>query len=141
MAGWLLGPEAFADFVSGQSPGTTNPVIAWASTLAEPVYVTEITWAYVRSKALAERSPRQRESWLRALDEQVPAEFGSRLLPIGRLHLARWSEVRLEKGPSGKPLNLSESFDTAVCLVERLGYVTRSSYLSAITGAATHAPW
>lgn len=141
MAGWLLGPEAFADFVSGQAPGTTNAVINWASTIDDPVYVTEITLAYVRSRALEERSPRHRESWLRVLDEQVPAEFGSRLLSISRLHLSRWSEIRLETGPSGKPLSLPESFDAAVCLVDRLGYVTRSDYLSPIIGMPTHAPW
>ncbi len=78
---------------------------------------------------------------MRALDEQVPAEFGPRLLPIQRLHLARWSEVRLEKAPSGKLLNLTEGFDAAVCLVEQLGYVTRSAYLATITGQPTHSPW
>lgn len=142
MTAWLLGPEAFADFVSGRGDGALNPVLDWADTLKDAhLCVSEMTWAYVRSQALGIAVPRLREGWIRALDEQVPAEFGSRLLPIQRLHLARWSEVRLESGPSGKRLSNSESFDAAVCIVEQLGYVTRSAYLSAIIKQPTHSPW
>jgi predicted nucleic acid-binding protein len=142
MAAWLLGPEAFADFVSGRGDGTVNPVLDWADTLTDAqICVSEMTWAYVRSQALEITVPRLREGWIRALDEQVPAEFGSRLLPIQRLHLARWSEVRLELGPSGKRLSSFESFDAAVCIVEQLGYVTRSAHLSAIPTHPTQSPW
>jgi hypothetical protein len=140
MANWLLGPEAFTEFVSGRVPQVPNPTLDWAEKLTDTVYVSEFTWAYVRSKAQLE-SPRQREAWLRALDEQVPAAFGSRLLPIQRIYLARWSEVRLEKSPGGKLLSLTESLDASVCIVEQLGYVTRLSHLSRITGQPTHSPW
>ena len=141
MAGWLLGPEAFAEFIAGRKPDGPNPVLDWAETLNDTLYVSELTWAFVRSQAQQEPSPRQREVWLRTLDEQVPAEFGPRLLPVQRVHLARWSEVRLERAPSGNLLNMTESFDAAVCLVEQLGYVTKSDYLAAITGQPTHSPW
>ena len=141
MAGWLLGPTAFSDFVSGRGDGTPNPVLDWAETLAESLYVSEITWALVRSKAQQITVPRDRTAWISALDEQVPAAFGSRLLPVQRLHLARWSEIRLENRPSGKPFSLSESFDAAVCIVEGLGYVTDDPDLAAIIGRPTHSPW
>jgi toxin FitB len=140
MSGWLLGPEAFADFVAGRPGGAANRVLDWADTLSETLYVSEFTWAEVRSKA-QELAPRQRESWLRALDEQVPTTFGARLLPMQRVYLARWSEVRLERSPSGKRLSLAESFDAAVCLCEQLGYVTRNAYLAKIIGQPTHSPW
>jgi hypothetical protein len=141
MAGWLLGPEAFAEFIAGRRPDSPNPVLDWAQTLNDTLYVSEFTWAYVRSQAQQELSPRQREAWLRTLDEQVPAEFGPRLLSVQRVHLARWSEVRLERAPSGNLLSLTEGVDAAVCLVEQLGYVTRHAYLAAITGQPTHSPW
>jgi toxin FitB len=138
--GWLLGPEAFSEFVAGRPGGASNKVLDWAETLTETLYVSEMTWAEVRSKAQG-LSPRQRESWLRALDEQVPTTFGARLLPMQRTYLARWSEVRLELGPSGKRISVMEAFDAAVCIVEELGYVTKSAYLTRITGQRTHDPW
>lgn len=141
MSGWLLGPEAFAEFVSGRKPGVTNPVLDWADKLRETLYVSEMTWAEVRSQAQQLTSPREREAWLRVLDEQVPSEFGPRLLPLQRVHLARWSELRLEKSPSGKRLSPVEAFDAAVCLAEGLGYVTRSDYLGRFTAQPTHNPW
>ena len=140
MADWLLGPKAFAEFITGRSLAQ-NPVLDWADSLAGTLYVSEMTWAYVRSQAQQETSPRRREEWIRTLDEQVPAEFGSRLLPLQRLHLARWSEVRLERTPSGTPLSVTEGFDAAICIVERLGYVTPDAYFAAITGHPVHSPW
>lgn len=140
MADWLLGPKAFAEFVTGRALAQ-NPVLDWADTLVGTLYVSEVTWAYVRSQAQQEASPRKREEWIRTLDEQVPAEFGPRLLPLQRLHLARWSEVRLESAPSGKPLSVTEGFDAAICIVEQLGYVTPNAYLGAITGQPVHSPW
>jgi toxin FitB len=137
VSGWLLGPEAFAAFIGG---GTPNRVLDWAGTVTEGIYVSEMTWAEVRSQA-QQLSPVQRQGWLRVLDEQVPTEFGPRLLPLKREHLSRWSEVRLEKNPAGSLISPVEAFDAAVCMSEQLGYVTRSDYLSKITRQPTHNPW
>jgi predicted nucleic acid-binding protein len=57
------------------------------------------------------------------------------------VHLARYSELRLEGAPSGKPLSPVDAFDAAVCLVEGLGYVTDRDYLAKFIGRPTHNPW
>lgn len=138
MPGWLLGPQAFADFIAEGD----NEVVAWASDLNDPVYVTETTWAYVRSQVHTMTDVRQRASYLRALDSRVPAEFGPRLLRIDRAHLVAWSEVRHSRlRSSGQPVPLPESFDVAVCIVEKLGYVTDLDDLGAIMDEPTVNPW
>jgi hypothetical protein len=121
--------------------GHNSPVIAWAKTLADGPYVTQMTWAHVRSESQRVESPRKRESWRDKLDREVPAMFGARLLPISVPHLQRWSEVRLEKLQSGKALSDLEALDWAVCIVEDLGYVTRNEEFSPITGLPSHSPW
>ena len=141
MSGWLLGPKAFAELIAGRKAGVANPVLDWAEKLTDTLYVSEMTWAEVRITAHSLRSPRERESWLRTLDEQVPSEFGPRLLPVQRVHLARYSELRLEEAPTGKLLSPVDAFDAAVCLVEGLGYVTDRDYLAKFIGQPIHNPW
>jgi len=93
MDGWLLGKEAFIELLSGKVDPAVIGVIQWAKERGEDsLYVSEITWAVVRSNAESS-SGLKRQSWLDLLDHEVPRQFGTRLLPVDHALLEIWSRI------------------------------------------------
>ena len=142
MDGWLLGKEAFIELLSGKVDPAVKGVIEWAKERGEDsLYVSEITWAVVRSNAESS-SGLKRQSWLDLLDHEVPRQFGTRLLPVDHALLEIWSRIANEPvGEAKKPARIDESMEVATAVQYSLTYVVRESALAAKVRCPTESPW
>jgi len=141
MDGWLLGKEAFIELLSGKGDPAKG-VIQWAKSRGEAsLYVSEMTWAVVRSIAESS-SGLKRQNWLDLLDREVPRQFGIRLLPVDRALLEIWSRVANEPvGAANKPALIDESMEVATAIQYSLTYVVRESALAVKVRCPTESPW
>ena len=138
---WLLGLDALKELLSGLDRVPGKGVVAWASNMGNgKLFVSEMTWASLRSMAEAETSPSKRQAWISKIDNDVPIQFGSRLLPVDRAVLQTWSRIA-NVGQASSSASMEESIEVATALHHGLVYVTAQSDLAASEGCPTESPW
>lgn len=133
MNGWVLGPQALSEFVEGKTGGRSTRTVEWAKTggAGQQLYVTSPSWVVLRSHALGMTNPRERTTWLKKIDQDLKAEFGTYFRDLGSDHLELWSELMAEdrarrlKGPETRVTQI-DLMNAAFCKIEGLGYVDRS---------------
>ena len=136
MEGWLLSLDALIALLHGQD----KKFIEWARKKgAAKFFVSEATWATLRQQAEAQ-PPFKRQEWLNRVDQQVPQQFGARLIPVDRQVWEKWSTISGNM-ESGKEPPMDESIEIATALRHSLVYATKGSELAQAVRCPTENPW
>ena len=137
MSGWLLSREALIELLTGRADAAT---VIWArSKGSDALFVSSATWAEVRRMAEAQQSAQLRAAWLHRIDNDVPRQFGARLLPVDQAVLKAWTVLAaMPQLPEG---DWDELFEVATAQTHSFIYVCRGSTAAVMAGCPTENPW
>jgi toxin FitB len=139
MSGYLLDTNVQSEVVRARP----NPaVVAWVGAQDDKTfYRSAITIGGLRKgiTILAEGKRRsQLQNWL---DNDLPAEFADRILPVTKTIADRWGVLSGQRQTIGRPLSMADGLIAATALEHGLILVTRNRKDFEDLGATILNPW
>ena len=118
MAAYLLSTKALFEFVNGAySP--CDKFRAWCQGLSQSdrLFASEISLGELRTSVEAHSDLQLREDWRGYLDDEIPRQFSTRLLPFRGSAVSEWGLIRLTGDP---PLPAEETMLIGQALANEL---------------------
>lgn len=111
-----------------QRPAPDPKVVAWLHDLDEDrVFISVASVAEIRRGLRLMPEGRRRETLSVWLDDDLPARFGQRLLPIDRPVASAWGDLMAEGRARGIALSAMDAFFAATARVHDLTLATRNT--------------
>lgn len=125
-----------------QRPVPDARVVAWLHAVDEDrVFMSVASIAEIRRGIGLLPPGRRREALAVWLEEDLPARFGDRVLPIARPVANRWGDLMAESRTRGIALSAMDGFFAATALAHELTLATRNVRDFAPFGIPLHDPW
>jgi len=136
---FLLDTNVISEWVK---PRPDPNVISWLAEADEDrVFVSVTSFAEIRHGIELLRDGRRRDRLIQWLNEELPARFEGRILPIDRRIAQAWGVVTARGRKSGVTLGSMDAFFAATAETHGLTLVTRNVRDFAALGIALIDPW
>lgn len=121
MGAYLLSTKALFEFVNGPySPCDKFRVWYQGLSQSDRLYASEISLGELRTSVEAYSDLQVRDDWRGYLDDEIPRQFGTRLLPFRGAAVSEWGLIRLTGNP---PLPAEETMLIGQALANELIFV------------------
>lgn len=136
---WLLDTNVVSETVR---PHADKAVLSWIALQApQLVAASSVTIAELRVGIQLSADPRRREQLSRWVDEEVPAWFEDRLLPVTTSILCDWIMIGRMLAARGVTRNPADLLIAATARIYNLIVVSRNVRDFADTGVNVYDPW
>jgi tRNA(fMet)-specific endonuclease VapC len=117
-------------------------VVAWSQrTAKEGLYLSVISMGELRKGLTILPASARRSQLQESIEEQIPAWFGDRILPLTQPIAERWGVLAGRRQLVGRPLNVPDGQIAATALEHGLSIITRNVRDFEDLGIAIVNPW